>query len=52
MYGTKMALAGGGAIPVTGVIVDLPAWILASVTVVFAVSALVGLVRPGGRTKP
>ena len=52
MYGTKMALAGGGAVPLTGVLVDLPAWILAAVTVTFAVGALVGLVRPSGATKP
>jgi len=52
MYGTRMALAGGGAIPLAGVLVDLPAWILAAVTISFAVGALVGLVRPGGVTKP
>jgi hypothetical protein len=52
MYGTRMALAGGGAVPLTGVLVDLPAWILAAVTVTFAVGALIGLVRPSGRTRP
>lgn len=52
MYGTKMALAGGGAIPLTGVLINLPAWILAAVTVTFAVGAMVGLIRPGGKDKP
>jgi hypothetical protein len=52
MYGTRMALAGGSAVPLTGVLVDLPAWILAAVTITFAVGALIGLVRPGAATKP
>lgn len=52
MYGTKMAFAGGGAVPVAGVLIDLPAWILASVTITFAVGAVVGLLRPSGKTKP
>jgi hypothetical protein len=52
MYGSKMALAGGGAIPVAGVLINLPAWILAAVTVTFAVGAVIGLVRPGGKAKP
>jgi hypothetical protein len=52
MYGTRMALAGGGAVPLTGVLIDLPAWILAAVTITFAVGALVGLVRPPGTTRP
>jgi hypothetical protein len=52
MYGSKMALAGGGAIPITGVLINVPAWILASVTVTFAVGAIVGLIRPGGKAKP
>jgi hypothetical protein len=47
-----MALAGGGAVPLTGVLINLPAWILATVTVTFAVGALVGLVRPAGAVKP
>ena len=52
MYGSKLALAGGGAIPVTGVLINVPAWILAGVTVTFAVGAVIGLVRPGGKAKP
>jgi hypothetical protein len=47
-----MALAGGGAVPLTGVLIDLPAWILAAVTITFAIGALVGLLRPGGEIKP
>ncbi|MEV6305014.1 hypothetical protein AB0M02_36770 [Actinoplanes sp. NPDC051861] len=52
MYGTRAALAGGGAVPVTGALIDLPAWILAVVTLTFAIGALVGLVRPAGAIKP
>ena len=52
MYGSKMALAGGGAIPIAGVLVNLPAWIMAGVTVTFAVGAVIGLMRPGGKAKP
>jgi hypothetical protein len=52
MYGTRMALAGGGAVPLTGVLIDLPAWILAAVTITFAIGALAGLLRPGGEIKP
>jgi hypothetical protein len=52
MYGSKMALAGGGAIPIAGVIINLPAWIMAGVTVTFAVGAVIGLMRPSGKAKP
>jgi hypothetical protein len=51
MYGSK-ALAGGGTIPVVGVLINVPAWILAAVTVTFAVGAIVGLLRPSGKAKP
>jgi hypothetical protein len=52
MYGTKVAIAGGGALPVAGFMIDAPAWVLAAVTVTFAAIALVSLVRPGGKVRP
>lgn len=52
MYGSKMALAGGGSIPIAGALVNLPAWIMAGVTITFAVGAIIGLLRPSGKAKP
>ncbi len=52
MYGSKMALAGGGTIPIAGALVNLPAWIMAGVTITFAIGAVIGLMRPGGKAKP